>query len=206
MVGEARYGGWRTAVIAASLLFALVAACVATGISDGFDVTVMLALRRTAPSQGIVEIVTSISQLGASIVRIPLAVAVIALLCAMKRYPAAIFMAAAISGGLVLTGLLKPIFARPRPELLPHLEEVASTGFPSGHALGATVTYGALAVIIGSIDARYRQSAAICAIALIALIGLTRVYLGVHMPTDVIAGWSVGLAWLALCSRLAPPQ
>lgn len=200
--GEVQVKHWRALAIGAALSFGITAACVATGVTDRFDDAAMLALRHYDPSAWALNVVIAVTYLGASGLRIPIALASIGLLCAARRFRAAIFVGIAVGGGLLLNGLLKLIFARPRPDLTPHLQEVTSTGFPSGHALGATVTYGALAIVIGCLDARYRGGAIAAALVLVTVIGLTRIYLGVHMPTDVIAGVSAGLAWLALCSRL----
>ncbi|WP_380872490.1 phosphatase PAP2 family protein [Sphingomonas sp. DBB INV C78] len=203
MAGKAGAANLKVWGISATIIFAATAVCVATGVTDGLDRASMLALRGGEPAATTVSAITAITDIGASIVRLPVALVAVALLCAVRRFPAAWFIAVAVTGGLILTGLLKLIFARPRPDLMPHLQQVTSTGFPSGHALGATVTYGALAIVIGCMDDRYRRSAMAFVILLVGIIGLTRIYLGVHMLTDVVAGWSVGVAWLALCLAFA---
>jgi undecaprenyl-diphosphatase len=106
-------------------------------------------------------------------------------------------MGVAILGGQALSHLAKLGFSRPRPDLVPHGVEVATTSFPSGHSMMAAVTYLTLAVMLArserhlSIRAFYISVAAILAM----LVGVSRVYLGVHWPSDVLAGWTLGAAW-----------
>src|SRR3546814_4413138 len=90
------------------------------------------------------------------------------------------------------------VFAAPRPDLLPHLDLVRSYGFPSGHAAGNMIFFGALAMLAG------RRSGYVGMGLAIALIGISRVWLGVHWPSDVLAGWIEGLGWLALCGLWLP--
>ncbi|KEQ55390.1 phosphatase PAP2 family protein [Sphingobium chlorophenolicum] len=101
-------------------------------------------------------------------------------------------------GGTLLNIALKQVFAAPRPDLLPHLDIVHSYSFPSGHAAGNMILFGALAMLAG------RRSAHAAAALAIALIGTSRVWLGVHWPSDVLAGWIEGLGWLAFCRVWLP--
>jgi membrane-associated phospholipid phosphatase len=105
---------------------------------------------------------------------------------------------AALGGAGVINALLKLVFQRPRPELAYiHLETYS---YPSGHAAVATATFTTLAFVLGRRSGRRRTIAiAAAAIALIALVGFSRLYLGVHYLSDVMAGWSFGLAWASLC-------
>ena len=103
-------------------------------------------------------------------------------------------------GGTLLNLALKQVFAAPRPDLLPHLDIVHSYSFPSGHAAGNMVFFGALAMLAG------RRSAYVGAALAIALIGTSRVWLGVHWPSDVLAGWIEGLGWLAFCGIWLPAR
>ena len=105
-----------------------------------------------------------------------------------------------VVGGMLLNLALKQIFAAPRPDLLPHLDLVRSYSFPSGHAAGNMIFFGALAML-GA-----RRSAYAVMGAAIALIGISRVWLGVHWPSDVLAGWIEGLGWLALCRVWLPAR
>lgn len=121
------------------------------------------------------------------------------------RWRRAFFVAGAISLGAIFNSLLKALYDRARPDVVPHLTEVASASFPSGHSMMASITYLTLGALLArSTDSRrervyfYSVSA-----ALTLLIGFTRVFLGVHYPSDVVAGWAGGFAWAVLCSVMA---
>ena len=100
--------------------------------------------------------------------------------------------------------LLKMGFDRARPDLVPHGSFVSTASFPSGHAMMSAVTYLTLGALLASVHSPTRVKAYLLALALVLtlLVGLSRIYLGVHWPTDVAAGWAVGAAW-ALLSSLA---
>ncbi len=110
----------------------------------------------------------------------------------------AVWLLLLVIGGTVLNLALKQVFAAPRPDLLPHLDIVNSYSFPSGHSAGNMMFFGALALLAG------RWPAYAAAAALVGLIGVSRVWLGVHWPSDVLAGWIEGLGWLALCRAWLP--
>jgi undecaprenyl-diphosphatase len=106
---------------------------------------------------------------------------------------------AAVGAGLILQGL-KLFFQRARPSLFPGLFKLTSYSFPSGHALGSLVCYGILAyVLLRFIQRRWVKIALIAATVLLVLgIGLSRVYLGVHYPTDILGGYIAGAIWLTI--------
>lgn len=110
------------------------------------------------------------------------------------------WLAIVMAGGTLLNLGLKQIFAAPRPDLLPHLDIVHSYSFPSGHAAGNLILFGALAMLAGS------RAGYLVAGAMVASIGISRIWLGVHWPSDVLAGWVEGLGWLALCSQWLPAR
>lgn len=118
---------------------------------------------------------------------------------------AAVFVLAAVAGGLVLSGLLKVGFDRPRPALVPHATYVATPSFPSGHAMGSAVVYLTLGALLARVQARLRLKAylLLLAVLLTFAVGVTRIYLGVHWPTDVVAGWAAGTAWALTCWLVA---
>jgi undecaprenyl-diphosphatase len=101
---------------------------------------------------------------------------------------------------LLSTGL-KMGFERPRPDLVPHATRVYTASFPSGHAMLSAITYLTLGALLARVEKSRRVSAFIMGLAIITtlLVGISRVYLGVHWPSDVVAGWSVGAAWASLC-------
>jgi undecaprenyl-diphosphatase len=118
-----------------------------------------------------------------------------------KRHLSEFLLGSAISGYLIST-LLKLFFQRPRPELVPHLSFVGtSTSFPSGHSMNAAVIYLTLGVIVAVAVGRRRLKAYVISMALLItfVVGISRVYLGVHYPTDVLAGWMAGLIWALFC-------
>lgn len=109
---------------------------------------------------------------------------------------AALVLAATISGS-VMSGQAKHLFNRPRPELVDHLVQVTGLSFPSGHATNSAIIYLTLALLLsqvtrGRATRRYILSVAVL---LVGAIGCSRVYLGVHWPSDVLAGWSIGTCW-----------
>lgn len=113
---------------------------------------------------------------------------------------AALVIVAAVGSGAILGNLLKHGFDRPRPDIVEHLTHAASSSFPSGHATLAAVTYLTLGALIarGQPDGRLKALVLGGAILITLLVGFSRVYLGVHWPTDVLAGWCLGAAWAAL--------
>ncbi len=119
-----------------------------------------------------------------------------------KRLQAAVLLGAVIAAELS-ADLLKALYNRPRPDLVPHLSYVYSHSFPSGHSTLSAATFLTLAGILSSLQTKRRAKAFIFTIAvlLVTAIGFSRVYLGVHWPTDVLAGWTLGAAW-ALLARL----
>lgn len=117
------------------------------------------------------------------------------------KHAAALLAALAIGGGTAVSYLLKSLFARPRPDLVAHLVEVRTSSFPSGHAMLSAVTYLTLGALLARIQPRRRLKVYLLLVALLLtlLVGTSRVYLGVHWPTDVLAGWCVGSAWAMSC-------
>jgi undecaprenyl-diphosphatase len=115
-----------------------------------------------------------------------------------------LFVFVASVGGWVINGFLKDFFQRPRPEVVPHLRDVMSQSFPSGHALTSAVVYLTLGALMMRIAERRVTKFYCIGVAMLAtvLVGLSRLYLGVHYPTDVLAGWIIGLCWALLCWTL----
>jgi len=101
--------------------------------------------------------------------------------------------------------LLKTVFSRDRPDLVPHGMEVQTASFPSGHSLMSAVTWLTVATIMAQTlkDRRSKVFVISMAILIAMLVGFSRVYLGVHWPTDVLAGWSVGAAWALMIWLIA---
>ncbi len=104
-------------------------------------------------------------------------------------------------GGTLLNFSLKAITSRPRPDIVPHLAEVDSSSFPSGHSMISAIIYLSLAALLARDISRPTTRVFVFATAAIFVfaIGITRVYLGVHYPSDVAAGWAAGVAWTLVC-------
>lgn len=113
----------------------------------------------------------------------------------------ALYLMTTMIGGWLLSSTLKVLIARPRPDIVEHLVHVNDLSFPSGHSMLSAVLYGTLAIIA----VQYLRSEAaknyvvIVATMVVLLVGLSRIILGVHFPTDVIAGWCLGFAWVVIC-------
>ncbi len=199
--------------VVAALLFGFVklAGEVLEGDTRSFDEFVLRLLRNPADLADPIgpawleSVVRDITSLGSfSVLAIVTLSAVIYLLIDGKRAAAA-FVFFAIAGGGVLSELLKHLFARPRPELVAHLVDVKTMSFPSGHAMLSAVTFLTLGALLTRIQSRRRLKAYLLSLAifLTILVGLSRLYLGVHWPTDVLAGWCAGAAWAMGCWLLA---
>jgi undecaprenyl-diphosphatase len=126
-------------------------------------------------------------------------IVVAAFLLLVRQYRAAIFVTLAVISGTILSTVSKIFFDRPRPP--DAVLRVFTSSFPSGHATVSAVTYLTLGALLAYLSKDRRQGA-FClgvAIAITLIVGVSRVYLGVHYPTDVLAGWSLGAAWALLC-------
>ncbi|ARV57684.1 phosphatase PAP2 family protein [Nostocales cyanobacterium HT-58-2] len=121
------------------------------------------------------------------------------------RVEAYIFVLACLGGLLLNTGL-KLFFSKPRPELWHQLISEKSFSFPSGHALGSMVLYGFTAYLLAIHHPKFANGIYSLALILITAIGISRLYLGVHWPTDVIAGYGVGFLWLMVCITMLKLQ
>jgi undecaprenyl-diphosphatase len=146
-----------------------------------------------------------ITGLGGAAILTLLTFASAAFLALQRRAHLALYLLAAVGGGALLSTLLKLGFDRPRPELVAHGQAVYTSSFPSGHSMLSAIVYLTLGALIanGQTNGAMRLYALGLAVLVAILVGLSRVYLGVHWPTDVLAGWSAGAAWALLCWALA---
>ncbi|MEZ0243770.1 MAG: phosphatase PAP2 family protein [Sphingomonas sp.] len=130
---------------------------------------------------------------------------VIGLLLCMRKFATAGFVTAAIAGGAVLSSFLKSLFMRPRPDVVPYLVDFSASSFPSGHAMNSAIAFLTLGALLTRTqeDRGVRIYLIAVSILLTLLVGFSRVYLGVHWPSDVIAGWIVGAAWATFCLAIA---
>lgn len=147
------------------------------------------------------EAARDITALGGHAVLALVTIAVATYLGLARKRGAALLVLVAVGGGMLLSAALKEVFERPRPDLVTHGQAVYTASFPSGHAMLAAATYLTLGALVARLSPRRRAKAFALGLALVLtlLVGASRVYLGVHWPTDVLAGWCGGGAWAALC-------
>jgi undecaprenyl-diphosphatase len=194
-------------ILALIWVFATLAGEVMEGDTRQFDEWVLGALRQAAdPGQlkgprWLRSGAEDLTALGSPTVLGLTVLAVTGYLFLHGLYRNGLFIFVASVGGWVLNWLLKAAFARTRPDIVPHLREVMSSSFPSGHALTSAAVYLTLGALLMRITqgrlARYYCIA--MAMLLTFLVGSSRVLLGVHYPTDVVAGWLIGMTWALLC-------
>jgi undecaprenyl-diphosphatase len=189
--------------------FALIAEKVLEGEPFAFDRSVLLALRNAAnPAEPIgpawlQEGARDLTALGSFTVLGMILAAVVGYLVLTGKRAAAWLVLVAVVGGVILNTLLKLGFARPRPEFVP-AGRVFTPSFPSGHAALSAVAYLTLGALLAQLHqaSRLRIYFMAIGVTLALLVGLSRIYLGVHYPTDVLAGWCVGSAWAWACWAL----
>lgn len=188
-------------------LFVELADNVAEGDTHVFDQALLLALRNPVDHSDplgprwVEEIVRDITALAGTGILSLLVAGVAGYLLMLRKPNLALLLLVAIGGGTLLSTLLKQGFGRPRPDLVPHAMYAGSTSFPSGHAILAAVTYLTLGALLAQIQPRRQLKIYLLTVAVVLtiLVGFSRVYLGVHWPTDVLAGWVVGGIWALLC-------
>ena len=176
------------------------------GETHAVDTAILLALRTPGDLDDplgpgwVEEVGRDFTALGGVAVLTLITAAACGYLLIRRRYRAALLVVAAVGGGIVLSSLLKTGFDRPRPDLVPHGSIVYTASFPSGHSMMAAVVYLTLGALLARTQPRRRLKAYILSLAVVmtVAVGVSRVYLGVHWPTDVLAGWTVGGAWALL--------
>jgi len=147
------------------------------------------------------ELVRDVTALGGLGIVVGMTAAVCGYLVISGKRGQALLVLVAVTGGAGVSTLLKALFDRPRPGLVAHGVEAYQASFPSGHSMMAAVVYLTLGVLLARLQGHRRQQVFIMgAAALVVLaVGLSRIYLGVHWPTDVAAGWAAGVGWAAVC-------
>ena len=193
-------------VVAGTWIFVGLAGEVLEGDTQAFDAWLLQASRSAGDPawprgpRWLVEVGRDVTAFGSPVAVALLTAAVVGYLWLQRRYGALWFVVVATAGGSLLGRLLKEFFARERPDPLPCLW-VSSPSFPSGHAVLAAVVYLTLGILLARLEPRPLLKAYFLGIMMVLtfLVGLSRVYLGVHYPTDVLAGWTVGLVWGLLC-------
>ncbi len=199
-------------VTAVSLsIFLEVADEVSEGETQSLDEQIILALREAHDSSDplgpiwLEEAVRDISALGSFVVLALFIGFVGIFLLLIRRYKAAYFVLAATLSGAWVSHSLKVFFSRPRPDIVSHGTNVLTYSFPSGHSLLSAVVYMTLGALLTELVTRKRLKSYFLLVGLFLtfIVGLSRIYLGVHYPSDVIAGWCVGLFWAALFTVIA---
>lgn len=196
---------WLTALVAALVAYFLfeLTGEVLEGETRAFDEGVLLMLRDPAdPAMPrgpawLTKMMVDITALGGVTVLTLLVTLVVVYLALRQKYRTALFVTASILGGWALSSAMKLGIARPRPEVVQHLVEVTDMSFPSGHAMLSAITYLTLGAMLSRLEERasLRYFFPLVAVVLTLLIGLSRIYLGVHYPTDVLGGWAAGMVW-----------
>lgn len=140
---------------------------------------------------------TDISALGGLSVTIVALVAVAGYFALSKKYRFMIYLFFCVGGGAALMFVLKGFFSRPRPSVVPHLQEISSYSFPSGHSMVSAIMYLTFAAMLAKTtkDYKLKMYYMFIGIVLTGMVGFSRVFLGVHYPSDVLAGWCAGAVW-----------
>jgi undecaprenyl-diphosphatase len=189
------------------LVFLKLASEVMEGETLAFDVRILRAFRKADdPSRPIgpawiESTLVDLTALGGPTVLGLVVLAVIGFLLLQARYRTAFAILLTAASGEVLNSAMKSVFMRPRPDVVPHLRIAYETSFPSGHAMDSAIIYLTMGAMLMRIAER-RLTKIYCwtmAMVLTFLIGVSRVCLGVHYPTDVLAGWIIGLMWASVC-------
>lgn len=182
--------------------FAVMVWLVLTGRTTGFDSWGLLAARTGTDREFIgsslmLEMVRDITALGGVLLRNMFALAAVAALLFLKLRREAVLLAVTVLSGWIANSVLKYLVGRERPQIVPHLMEAGGESFPSGHSFNAAVVYIAVALAFATLSKRHsvRYTLVLSAMVISALVAWSRVILGVHFPSDVVAGWLGGTAW-----------
>jgi membrane-associated phospholipid phosphatase len=199
MMQEQRSRVYAEVLAVATAVFAALAGVVLfLETADRLDVRFVTWVHATAPSD-LVDAMRVLTYAGSALVLGPIAIVAGLLLVWRGRPTAALFVMVAFAGSQVVDQLLKALFRRGRPELEDPVVQLTTYAFPSGHAFGATATYGALALVLVSTTAGKRRRVALIAgaVALILVVAASRVIVGAHFLLDVSAGIAGGVALLS---------
>ncbi len=196
-------------IVAAGAFFAFakLADEVVEGGTRAFDERVLMALRTPGDLADPIgprwfeEMMRDFTALGGTGVLVLMVLAVAGFLALTRKGHAALAVIIAVTGGVLVSQTMKWAYARPRPELVPHGAEVYTASFPSGHAMMSAIVYLTLGAMLARTQSGQAVKAYVLAVAvfLTVLVGTSRVYLGVHWPTDVLAGWMLGATWALAC-------
>lgn len=173
---------------------------------DGIDRALLLAFRNPADLSDPLgppwfeETVTEITALGGYPILVALIAAVTGYLLVTRKFGPALFVLLSTGLGTAFSHLLKLAYERPRPDVVDHLVTIHTASFPSGHATMSAIVYLTLAALIVRLVETTRERIYVMGVAILltVAVGLSRIFLGVHWPSDVAAGWALGVAWASL--------
>lgn len=208
--------GWRinprhalSAALVCWIGFVAMTVAVRTGRAVDFDTAGLMFWRtgaNLAPAgpAWVLEGVRDMTALGGVLLRNLIAIGAVVALLFLRLRREAVLLAATIAGGWIVNTAVKAFVGRERPQIVPHLTEAGGESFPSGHSFNAAVVYIAIALAFAAMSPRpaVRVTIIACAMALSLLVAASRVWLGVHFPSDVTAGWLGGAGWAFLASAL----
>jgi undecaprenyl-diphosphatase len=196
-------------ILAAGLLlaFARLANVVSRGEAPAFDEWLIVALRTPGDLADpigpawVEEMMRDFTALGSTGVLAVMVLGIAGFLAMTRKGHAALLVLVSVAGGVLISQTMKWAYARPRPDLVPHGAEVFTASFPSGHSMMSAVVYLTLGALLARTQLDRTVKAYILAVAVLltVLVGVSRVYLGVHWPTDVLAGWALGGLWALIC-------
>ena len=199
------------AISAGIWIFIAIGSEVLEGETQAFDKKLLLAMRSPSDSGDPIgphwfeEAIRDVSALGGMTVLSFVTLVTCGFLVLEDKSHMARFLLLSVVTGVLASSVLKDVYNRPRPELVPHGVYVYTASFPSGHSMMSAVTYLTLGALLARSHPQKRMKIYVLSLALLLTIavGLSRVYLGVHWPTDVAAGWTAGAVWAAACWTIA---
>jgi len=204
---EPRAIGSLCIIAGSAWLFIQIADSVVDGETHSFDIRILRALRSAGDPdilrgpRWMKETMRDLTALGGYPILTLTTLGVVGFLFLSGHSRDARFVATAVMGGWILAYGLKSAFDRPRPDIVPHFSDVYSSSFPSGHSLMSAVVYLTLGSLLTNLVTSTRLKCYFLGVAafLALLVGLSRVAMGVHYPSDVVGGWCLGLAWAEVC-------
>jgi undecaprenyl-diphosphatase len=193
------------------LSFVAVTACVVTGLTADFDRRVMFLFRNGSDHSATIigppwvqEVGRDVTALGSLSIMGLLTIGAVGFLVLTRKWRLAVSSVVIVIGGLLIANALKYAIARPRQDFFALGAKVFTTSFPSSHAALSAITYPLLASLLSGplVNRQSRSYIWAAAVLIVVLVGGSRLYLGVHYPTDVLGGWLLGAAWFSGCWAL----